>query len=259
MQQRHINRKIYFDEQRTSCRNFYLPYLQKYIQINADTCVLEIGCGEGGNLAPFAEMGCRVTGIELLDWRAKQATTFFQAEGLQGHFISANIFDIEKRDMTFDVILLHDVIEHIAEKDLLLKHIHRFLKPGGLLFIAFPAWQMPFGGHQQMCHNRILSHFPFIHLLPRFLYKLILQLTEEPPECIHEMLSIKKTRMTIENFEQKAKASNFHIIDRTLWFINPHYKQKFGLRPRHLYKAISLLPWIRNFFCTSCWYLLKDR
>ena len=259
MQQRHINRKIYFDEQRTSCRNFYLPYLQKYIQINADTCVLEIGCGEGGNLAPFAEMGCRVTGIELLDWRAKQATTFFQAEGLQGHFISANIFDIEKRDMTFDVILLHDVIEHIAEKDLLLKHIHRFLKPGGLLFIAFPAWQMPFGGHQQICRSKILSHLPFIHLLPATIYRLLLRAFRESDGCVAELLSIKYTRVTIESFENLVKKTSLSIQNRELWFINPHYKIKFGLSPRKLSKCIARIPVFRNLFSTSCFYILTRK
>ncbi len=258
MQERHFNRKAYFDEQRATCKEFYLPYIQQAITLDANTRILEIGCGEGGNLAPFAEMGCQTTGIELLSWRVEQARAFFQSENLQGTFIAANIFDIDRHDMTFDVVILHDVIEHIVEKDRLLKQLHRFLKPDGVVFIAFPAWQMPFGGHQQMCHSRLLSHFPFLHLLPKSLYKLTLQAAGEPPEGISEMLNIKKTRTTIENFEHKIHDCQFVINRRTLWFINPHYKQKFGMYPRKLWKAIGHLPWIRNFFSTSCWYLLKE-
>ena len=195
MQERHFNRKAYFDEQRATCKEFYLPYIQQAITLDADTRILEIGCGEGGNLAPFAEMGCQTTGIELLSWRVEQARAFFQSENLQGTFIAANIFDIDRHDMTFDVVILHDVIEHIVEKDRLLKQLHRFLKPDGVVFIAFPAWQMPFGGHQQICRSSLLSHFPFIHLLPTSLYRLVLRASGESNDCINELLSIKQTHI----------------------------------------------------------------
>lgn len=44
--------------------------------------------------------------------------------------------------------------------------IKAFLKPKGTIFIAFPAWQMPSGGHRQMCRNRCRTDFlfPICHL-----------------------------------------------------------------------------------------------
>ena len=60
MQQRHLNRKQYFCELANTAQTFYMEYLNTYIKLTPDTRVLEIGCGEGGNLLPFAEKGCHI-------------------------------------------------------------------------------------------------------------------------------------------------------------------------------------------------------
>ena len=130
------------------------------------------------------------------------------------------------------------------------------IKWGGVIFMSFPAWQMPFGGHQQMCRSRLLSHLPFFHLLPMTLYECILSVWKEDERCIRELLNIKRTKCPIELFERIIK-ENFEVIDRTFYFINPHYEVKFHLRPRKLYSIIGVIPYIRNFFTTSCFYCLR--
>ena len=124
--------------------------------------------------------------------------------------------------------------------------------------MSFPAWQMPFGGHQQICRGYILSHLPFFHLLPTNLYERILRIGKEDDGCIKELLSIKKTKCPIELFERTMREEKFEAIDRTFYFINPHYEVKFHLHPRKLYPIIVKIPYIRNFFTTSCFYCLKS-
>ena len=133
----------------------------------------------------------------------------------------------------------------------------RYLSAGGMIFIAFPAWQMPFGGHQQIARGRVVSHLPFIHLLPRTLYKWILDTGGEEEDTIKELLSIKETKCTIEMFRNLVKQTGYQIVDQQLFFINPHYEVKFGLSPRKLGRVLSSVPYLRNFFSTSCFYLLK--
>ncbi len=58
MQQRHSDRRTYFNELARTAQDYYIDYLQQYTSITPDTRILEIGCGEGGNLLPFAQMGC---------------------------------------------------------------------------------------------------------------------------------------------------------------------------------------------------------
>ena len=156
----------------------------------------------------------------------------------------------------YDVILLHDVIEHVPTKEPFLAHLRKFMKTKGVLFVGFPAWQMPFGGHQQICRSKLCSHLPFIHLLPNPLYKLLLKTCNEEKGTMNELMSIKECRTSIELFERLIHQCGFSVTDQKLWFINPHYKQKFHLTPRLLPHWVWKMKYIRNFFTTSCWYIL---
>lgn len=256
MQARHQNRIIYFKELSTTSKNYFIPYIQQWHPVEKGTKVLEIGCGEGGNLLPFAEMGCNTVGIDIAASRIKEAKTFFHTAHAKGTFIAQDIFLLNKMEWSFDVIICHDVLEHIPHKKLFLATLSKFLKPRGIVFMSFPAWQMPFGGHQQICRSKILSHLPFIHLLPTAVYRLLLKVFGEDNDCIQELLSIKQTRISIEGFESLMKNTNLRIQNRKLWLVNPHYKIKFGLSPRELNRKIAHIPFIRDFFTTSCFYIL---
>ena len=151
------------------------------------------------------------------------------------------------------------MIEHIAplrKADFLL-HIKKFTKKDGVIFVAFPAWQMPFGGHQQICKSKVCATLPFMHLLPYSWYKKYLAFFKEKEGCITELLEIKRSKMTIEHFEEICYENNFKITNRTLWFINPHYQEKFNLLPIQLKLEVDHLPFFRNFFATSCFYILQ--
>ena len=154
-------------------------------------------------------------------------------------------------------MLAHDVIEHVPDKEGFLRAAARFLKPDGTAFFGFPAWYMPFGGHQQISHNGFISHMPFIHLLPMPFYTLILGSVSSGESEMRELLNIRATRTTIEHFEKTARKAGLSIYDRHFWFINPHYKAKFGLTPRTLWKPLAAVPYLRDFFTTSAFYLLK--
>lgn len=259
MQERHQDRFRYFNELAATSREYFIPYINSHFPIMAGTQVLEIGCGEGGNLLPFARKGCRVTGVDIAKTRINQAEEFFREAKAEGKFIASDIFLLKDLEGVFDVIICHDVFEHIAAKQKLLEQLHHYLKPGGVIFFSFPAWQMPFGGHQQICRNHLTSHLPFIHLLPTYFYRKLLQASGEDSSCIAELMSIKETGVTIEQFEHLTQITNWEIENRLLYFINPHYQVKFRLTPRKLWQPLTHLPILRNFLCTSCFYLLRDK
>ncbi len=261
MQNRHLNRKQYFSELANTAREFYLNFLQPHISLSTDTRVLEIGCGEGGNLLPFAEMGCNVTGIDICQSRINEAQTFFAECHQQGTFICKDfLFTNEPKGEAerYDLILVHDVIEHIApcrKKDFLF-HITHFLKKEGIVFFGFPAWQNPFGGHQQISVG-FASKLPFIHLLPQPIYQSVLKLSGATSDNIAELMDIRASRMTIENFERLTSETGYTICQRFLWLVNPHYKQKFHLKPRSQWIVFASIPYLRNFYTTSVWYLIR--
>ena len=234
-----------------------MPYIQQWHKIEAGMNILEIGCGEGGNLLPFAEMGCHTTGVDIAACRIKEAKCYFSDCQVQGEFIVGDIFKMERLDDKYDVVICHDVIEHVGDKETLLLKISHWLKADGVVFMAFPAWQMPFGGHQQISKSRLLAHLPFIHLLPDCLYETAIKLCGEDAERTRELLSIKQTRITTEAFERLVNRTDFSMQHRLLWLVNPHYEVKFGLRPLKLPRTLSRIPYFRNFFCTSCFYILS--
>lgn len=247
---------MYFKELAATSKKYYIPYIQTYKAIKAGMKVLEIGCGDGGNLLPFFEMGCHTTGVDIAGNRIKDAERFFREAGAKGVFIASDVFKINNLENRFDIVICHDVLEHVPDKAQFLVNLKRFLSEDGIIFMSFPAWQMPFGGHQQICRSRIASHLPFIHLLPTPIYVGLLRLCKEKQETIKELLNIKHTRCSIETF-QKTASNAYKIIGQQYYFINPHYEIKFGLKPRKLSSLISGIPYIRNFFTTSCFYVLK--
>ncbi len=257
MQVRHKNRSQYFDESSLTCTKYYMPFIGGFINFAEGVSVLEAGCGEGGNLYPFAKAGCKVAGIDSHGPRIDEAREFFAEKGVEGEFIHSDIFSCKPEEHgLFDLIILHDVIEHIGDKESLMRHLKRFLKPEGLVFIAFPPWCMPFGGHQQVLSNRVLARLPYIHLLPKRLYRFLMKRTGETDGTIDYMLDLCNTGSSIEKFRKLAVATDYEVVEKRFYFINPHYEAKFGYKPRKL-AAIANIPYVRNFFTTSCFWLIK--
>ena len=260
MKDRYSDRRIYFEELAQTSKEYISRYISTYKDIKSSHYVLEIGCGEGGNLVPFAEIGCKVCGIDISTGKIDNAIRFFREKGLDGEFICSDFirYDIEVHIGRYDVIIMHDVIEHVEpeDKDAFMSNAKALLKPSGVIMSAFPAWEMPFGGHQQICRNR-LCRLPFIHLLPERWYKGFLKVCREKDDKVYELLSIRRSRMSIESFESLCSRTGLKIKDRTLWLINPHYKAKFGLMPVKLHKYLSCVIWIRNHMSTSCFYILS--
>lgn len=259
MQQRHHNRDQYFHELADTSRKYLIPYILQAHPIEQGMKVLEIGCGDGGNLLPFSESGCDTLGIDISSGKIENARKLFAENNACGSFIVKDIFKVDDMTEKFDIIVCHDVFEHIDNKPEFLARVKEYMKPDGIIFMAFPAWQMPFGGHQQICRSKFLSHLPFVHLLPKAFYRFILNLFGEGRHTVDELLSIKSTKVTIKKFERVTSEAGLVIKHRQLWLINPHYETKFGLRPMKLGSILSSTPYIRDFFSTSCFYLLYTK
>ena len=257
MQARHTDRYQYFKEEGQTTEKYFMPYIEQWGGGERPATVLEVGCGEGGNLLPFAIRGCDVTGVDMCEGRIAEAQDFFERAGAKGRFICSDILKLRGEGRMYDLIIIHDVVEHIKDKAGMMAALKTFLAPQGVVFVAFPAWQMPFGGHQQIASSKTISHLPFIHLLPKAVYRKMMMWCGEKKGTINELMSIKETRCTIEMFNDTARQTGYKIENRQLYFINPHYETKFGLRPRKLSKAISHIPVVRDFFSTSCFYILS--
>ncbi len=259
MQKRHLDPLQYINEQVYTTQKYILPFIRQVKKIESEMQVLEIGCGEAGNLKPFLDLGCICTGVDFSVPKIENGKKYYashpQAKNIR--LISEDIYKTEEFNARFDIIFIRDVIEHIHNQDKFLGFVKSLMAPNAVIFFAFPPWQNPFGGHQQVCESKVLSHLPYFHLLPVSLYQSVLKIFGESPAKIETLLEIKETGISLERFEQLAIKNGYKMDEKILYFINPNYEVKFGLKPRILYKFIASIRCIRNYFATCGYYLIS--
>lgn len=259
----HRDPKLKFEQQRDNSENYVMPFIEERFQWQKGMKVMEVGCGEGGVLVPFLRRGCQCVGIDLNSSCLDLAGDFLRGAVDNGslELVSSNIYDIDfwgRFSGQFNLIILKDSIEHIQEQEKLMSHLKKLLTCNGKIFLGFPPWHMPYGGHQQICNNKWLSKFLYIHLLPRPLYRGLLKLGKEDDNTIQELLELKRTGLSIERFEHILSQHGYKIVLKRFYSINPIYKYKFGWRPRIQNSLIARLPYIRNFITSCVYYLIEE-
>ncbi len=124
--------------------------------------VLENGCGVGQYVRRLARRGGQVTGLEYDRPRAQEAarsgSPIVNAAGEHLPF-PANCFDL---------ILSHEVIEHVQDDRLAVQEMVRVLKPGGRLTLFCPNRGYPFETHGIYWRGRYrFGNIPLVNYLPR--------------------------------------------------------------------------------------------
>jgi 2-polyprenyl-3-methyl-5-hydroxy-6-metoxy-1,4-benzoquinol methylase len=118
-------------------------------------CVLEVGCGSGGILIPFTEIGADVIGIDFDD-------TYMEAGRKRGlNLIGRSIYEFQTATK-FDLIILKDVIEHLPDLNLVLQKLKRLLSESGSVYIQVPTFEgLEFLGYK----NDFLRYFQNAHIV----------------------------------------------------------------------------------------------
>lgn len=101
-----------------------------------------------------------------------------------------------------------------------------------------------------------LSRLPYIHLLPRSIYRWILRKKKEP---VNDLMEIRDTRISIERFEKICREQGYEVLHHRHYLLNPIYEWKFGWKPRRQNVLIRSVPYIRNFFTTCVYYIIKPQ
>jgi len=114
-------------------KNIYPEKLNKLKRLTIGKKLLDIGAGLGTFAALAQENGFDVTGVELSRDQCQYAKEVY---GL--NLINHNIFEIDDRLGTFDVIHLHHVLEHLTSPASMLEIAHNHLKTNGILLIEVP-------------------------------------------------------------------------------------------------------------------------
>ncbi|MFQ5604007.1 MAG: class I SAM-dependent methyltransferase [bacterium] len=258
----HSDAAAKWQQQYLTTKNHILPFILKHHRLPANGTVLEIGSGEGGVLKAFAEHGFKGVGIELSQARIEHAKNLFKDDEAGGliTFLAGDIHDTEKFAQfkgQMDLIVLKDAIEHIPDQERILAVLHQFLRKGGAVFLAFPPWHNPFGGHQQLAGS-LLKFLPWFHILPKPIYRGILNLFGETDVQIGVLMEIYDTRLSTRKLERLLSKTCWQIKKREFFLFNPIYEVKFGIKGRRQFRFLSRIPILRDFLSTGVYYLIEE-
>ncbi len=123
--------------------------------------ILDLGCGLGIYMQRMAECGARPIGLEI-EWpRALEA----RESGL--NVVAAVGEYLPLPDRSLDAILLHEVLEHVANDRATMAEVARVLRPGGRAIVFVPNRWWPFETHGVMWRGSYrFGNAPFVNWLP---------------------------------------------------------------------------------------------
>jgi SAM-dependent methyltransferase len=158
-------------------------------------------------------------------------------------------------DAKYDLVVLHDVFEHLDHKVRMLHILRRYLKPGGVMLITFPPYYSAYGAHQQ----HLLTWFarlPFVHLVPFGTSAVLPRLRNEYPHVLEEVRKLTRLKMGIAAFERLVSEGGLRIVQVKSYLISPNHV-RFGLKPVSAW-FFAKVPYLKEVLCSGVVYLLSE-
>jgi len=130
--------------------------------------LLDVGCATGVLLELARLRGWEVSGVDVSAYATGIARDYYRLDVVTGELAEAG-YPAEQ----FDVVVMDDLVEHVADPTSLVREGHRLLKPGGLLTINTPnragLWHRLMG--RRWFHYKQMEHTYFFapHVMTRLL------------------------------------------------------------------------------------------
>jgi SAM-dependent methyltransferase len=118
-------------------REHYAPWMASALgyEACAGLDVLDVGSGQGIDLARYAIAGARAVGVDLTPRHVELAGRHLDSLGLEGEAILGDAERLPFEDARFDRASSNGVLHHTPDMLGALREIHRVLRPGGLATI----------------------------------------------------------------------------------------------------------------------------
>jgi SAM-dependent methyltransferase len=186
--------------------------------------ILDLGCGYGGASIYYALNGLRVTGVDNQSYESgflKDAKNYAEKRGAGATFCLADAHHLPFKNTSFDLIRLDSVVEHLEYPGIAMSECYRILKPGGFLFVSFPLFYSPYGGHT-IDYIKI----PWFHILPAGWVRRMLAGRKSKSGFINTdytwELYMSLNKMTLKRFKNLIRDSGLKEVFFEETFYMPH-------------------------------------
>lgn len=109
--------------------------------------LLDAGCGSGQFAIAFAELGCRVTAIDLSPEMIERGRGHATERGVEVEWRIGDVTHIAEPVAVYDAILARTVLQFVPDVPAALHEFRRVLKPVGRLFASVPGALSPIYNH----------------------------------------------------------------------------------------------------------------
>ena len=209
---------------------FYLdsPFVKDAKDMFSGKSVLDIGCGACGKTMYYGKMGAsHITGMDIVESYEKEANDLAAELGLSDifTFVTGDAAKTDFPDESFDVIIMNDAMEHVADPVGVLNEAYRILKKNGRLYVNFPPYNHPTGAHLSDAIG-----IPWVHLFfsEKTLIKAYKELVSPLPDGdsrINFRISKKEDGTEYFSYINKMTLKRFGKIKENVPFNILYYKE----------------------------------
>lgn len=171
-----------------------LDLIQRYAALEGKR-ILDVGCGLGTYMKKLRAFSNEVYGVDIDPEKVAQAQ-----EQLE-HVYLAPAEELPFPEAYFDVILLHEVLEHVTDDHQAVREAYRVAKTGGRLVIFVPNRLYPFETHGIYWRGKYhFGNIPLVNYLPL---------------CLRNRLCPHVRTYTIRGLKQLFVGLPHHVIVHT--------------------------------------------
>ncbi len=248
--------QYYYKYEYDVVQKYLVPLLRKWSVNLSGAKLLDVGCGDGGGLAALYDAGMICKGFDIEERRVGLALQMNSSRKME--LCVGNIYHtpVPFQNEKFDLVLLHDVFEHLEQKENVLCTLGSYLAPGGKLFITFPPYYSAFGGHQQLMQTWFVK-LPFMHLMPFVVSDVLPRLQKEHKQFVEEVQKLAELRMGMKKFEQLLPGAGLTLEAKQGYVISPNHI-RFGLKPVPS-NAVASIPVLGELLTSGVVYLLSKK
>ena len=137
-----------------------LRLMRQYVSLEG-ACILDVGCGLGLYIRRFRDFSDDVHGVDIDSAKVREVSATLP------NIKQALAEQLPYPDETFDVLLSHEVLEHVSDDRAAVREAHRVLRPGGRLIVFVPNRLYPFETHGIYWRGKYhYGNIPLVNYLP---------------------------------------------------------------------------------------------
>ena len=197
--------------------------------------VADIGCGAGTQSMIWAELGCKVHGLDVNKPLLELARRRAAKAGYQIDLVLGSAVSLPWPDDYVDVCLAVELLEHVGDWESCLKEFSRIVRPGGVLFLSTTNVLCPI---QQEFNLPLYSWYP--GAVKRYCEKLA---KTTRPQLANYAKYPAENWFTFYRLRDFLELKGFESLDR-FDSVDSSGKGRFARSILHCIRAVPLLRWL---------------